>query len=438
MKYKIFFLLSILSSAVLAQGKHYLVPALNYRLAKSYDCNEITWLETSEGNVISQLWTYKLNWSKLENDLCEVIGVSKSEFESIYGDGSSSAGFPNMSMFAYDEACQYVPSKGSSQPYEEVSPVNACGVFTITDPNADPSGGVLTWSVNTNQAYQFFMAQGETTVTRYLKFTSNNTPLYQHLYVSFTVKVRGFAEVNSNGLTVKGQEQQLQLQKLRSGDLNEDGTVSIKDITDLVNKELLLPKSKPESVDLGLSVKWATCNVGAACPEDYGDYFAWGETKRQTNNSYSWTSYKWCAGDLNTLTKYCATSSCGNVDGKLVLEPEDDAATANWGSDWRMPTKTEFDELLNSSNCTWTWDDNKHGYNVTSKKNGNSIFLPAARFRGVDSLQGLAWESCYWTSSLPSAGGNNAYCVNFYSGNVDWNAYKRCYGFPVRPVQISK
>ncbi|MBO7269682.1 MAG: InlB B-repeat-containing protein, partial [Bacteroidales bacterium] len=108
-----------------------------------------------------------------------------------------------------------------------------------------------------------------------------------------------------------------------------------------------------EWVDLGLpsGLKWATCNVGANTPEGYGDYFAWGETSPK--NDYSWSTYKYCKGSKNTLTKYNTDSNYGTVDNKITLDLSDDAARANWGGKWRMPTKAEQDELIN--NCTWTW-----------------------------------------------------------------------------------
>ena len=137
-----------------------------------------------------------------------------------------------------------------------------------------------------------------------------------------------------------------------------------------------------EYVDLGLSVKWATCNVGASKPEEYGDYFAWGET--QPKNTYDWSTYKWCNGSYDTQTKYCTKSSYGTVDNKTQLELSDDAARANWGGSWRMPTDAEMTELREQ--CTWTWttQNGVYGYKVTSKKSGytnKSIFLPAAGYR---------------------------------------------------------
>ena len=153
-----------------------------------------------------------------------------------------------------------------------------------------------------------------------------------------------------------------------------------------------------EYVDLGLSVKWATCNVGATKPEEYGDYFAWGETQPKSN--YDWSTYKYCNGSYKTLTKYNNSSSYGTVDNKTTLDLSDDAARANWGGSWRMPTRAEQDELRN--NCTWTWttQNGVNGYKVTSKSNGNSIFLPAAGYRDDSSLNNAGSTGYYWSSSL--------------------------------------
>ena len=188
-----------------------------------------------------------------------------------------------------------------------------------------------------------------------------------------------------------------------------------------------------EAVDLGLSVKWATFNVGASKPEEYGGYYAWGETEEKEN--YDWNTYKWCNGSDYTMTKYCTYSSYGTVDYKTVLDPEDDVAHVKWGGSWRMPTKAEQDELRN--NCTWTWttQNGVKGYKVTSKTNGNSIFLPAAGFRYGSGLNYSGSYGFYWSSSLHEGCSYNAYYLVFYSGYYDWN-YLNCryYGFSVRPV----
>ena len=190
-----------------------------------------------------------------------------------------------------------------------------------------------------------------------------------------------------------------------------------------------------EYVDLGLSVKWATCNVGASKPEEYGDYFAWGET--QPKNTYDWSTYKWCNGSYDTQTKYCTKNSYGTVDNKTQLELSDDAARANWGGSWRMPTHEEQEELR--TQCTWTWttQNGVYGYKVTSKKSGytnNSIFLPAAGYRIDSSLSNAGSYGYYWSSSLYTGYPYSAYYLYFYSVNVGWYDDDRYVGFTVRPV----
>ena len=192
-----------------------------------------------------------------------------------------------------------------------------------------------------------------------------------------------------------------------------------------------------EWIDLGLpsGLKWATCNVGATTPEEYGDYFAWGET--EPKDYYYWNTYKWCNGSYDTMTKYCTDSEDGTVDNKTTLELTDDAARVNWGGKWRMPTKAEYDELINRSNCTWTrtTQNGVKGYKVISKKNGNSIFLPGAGYRYDDSLRYAGSYGYYWSSSLGTSGSNYACSVYFDSSYVDWDSYGyRCNGRSVRAV----
>ena len=141
-----------------------------------------------------------------------------------------------------------------------------------------------------------------------------------------------------------------------------------------------------EYVDLGLpsGTLWATCNIGANSPEEYGDYFAWGETTPKS--TYDWSTYKWCNGSSTTMTKYCTQSEYGYngfTDNLTELQSADDAATANWGSDWQMPSLAQIQELCSSSNTTteWTQVNGVNGRKITSKSNGNSIFLPAAGWR---------------------------------------------------------
>ena len=219
---------------------------------------------------------------------------------------------------------------------------------------------------------------------------------------------------------------------------------------------------KYEYVDLGLSVKWATCNVGATSPTDYGDYFAWGETepyyqpgyaqsesplwKSGKSAGYDWSTYKYCNGSSSTMTKYCTKSSYGTVDYEAMLDLTDDAARANWGGSWCMPTPTEFEELLNRDNCAWIWYASGNsefngvaGYKVTSRKSGykgNYIFLPAAGYRVGTSLDNAGSSGGYWSSFLDTGGSSVArglYFSSVYRGTSGSRNF-RYYGRSVRPV----
>lgn len=182
-------------------------------------------------------------------------------------------------------------------------------------------------------------------------------------------------------------------------------------------------------VDLGLSVLWATCNIGATKPEEYGSYFAWGETAPK--DIYNWSSYTHGAYDTNDavnegFTKYNKT------DKRATLDPQDDAAHVNWGGAWRMPTFDEQQELLD--NCTWTWTTKNgiEGYEVKSKTNDNSIFLPAAGYRNESSL--TSNESNYWSSSLYAAYPGSSRCMRFFSKAHYWASSNRDSGYSVRAV----
>ena len=189
-----------------------------------------------------------------------------------------------------------------------------------------------------------------------------------------------------------------------------------------------------EYVDLGLSsgTKWATCNVGASKPEEFGGYYAWGETIDK--DDYTWETYKWCDGDEYSLTKYCTDGYYGEFDYRTQLAPADDVAHVKWGGSWRMPTKAEQDELLN--NCTWTWTtlNGVNGYKVTGL-NGNSIFLPAAGYRRGTEVYNRGSYGYFWSSSLLSDYSNYAFLLYFNSGYHYWSDYyRRYYGLSVRPV----
>lgn len=170
-------------------------------------------------------------------------------------------------------------------------------------------------------------------------------------------------------------------------------TGSYNDLTDkptIPDIPKVIESNNHEYVDLGLpsGTLWATCNIGASSPEDYGDYFAWGETTGYINGkkNFSWSTYKWCKGSQSTMTKYCTDSSYGYkgfTDNKTELDLEDDAAYVNWGPAWRIPSNEQFKELINSqyTTITWTTQNGVNGYRITSESNNNSIFLPAAGCR---------------------------------------------------------
>ena len=195
-----------------------------------------------------------------------------------------------------------------------------------------------------------------------------------------------------------------------------------------------------EYVDLGLpsGTLWATCNVGASGPEEYGDYYAWGEIKPKT--TYYWSTYKYCKGSAFTLTKYCTSSGYGTVDNKTELEPSDDTATVNWGSGWQMPSLEQCAELFNSNYTTTTWTtlNGKYGRKITSKSNGNSIFLPAAGFRFGTSLGNAGSYGYYWSRSLSASNSRYAYELYFNSSGFGTNGSDRYCGQSVRPVRVKK
>ena len=181
-------------------------------------------------------------------------------------------------------------------------------------------------------------------------------------------------------------------------------------------------------VDLGLpsGTLWATCNVGANVPEAYGDYFAWGET--QFKDYYDWGNYLYCNGSSNTLTKYCNNSSYGYngfTDNLFILLPEDDAATINWGSDWRMPTKEEWEELYQHTTMIWTTQNGINGLRFTGST-GNSIFLPAAGHHNDGYLSSEGSYGHYHSSSLNKEYPNGTRDFDFNSGYYNSGYFGMC------------
>ena len=181
------------------------------------------------------------------------------------------------------------------------------------------------------------------------------------------------------------------------------------------------------SVDLGLSVKWATVNVGADNPWDIGDRYAWGEITTKT--FYDWTNYVWCNGTYSSLTKYCSNANYGTVDNKTVLEPADDAARVVWGGPWRMPTKAEAQELFD--HCTWTAETNHgvNGYRATAA-NGESLFFPFNGQFDESGLHNTTDEVQIWTTECT----DTYYAYRFRQYGVDANNHKHD-GLCIRAVR---
>ncbi len=202
-----------------------------------------------------------------------------------------------------------------------------------------------------------------------------------------------------------------------------------------------------EYVDLGLSVKWAKCNIGATSETDYGVFFQWGETSgvsgslvgKYSDENYSWASYTLCNGSSNTLTKYNTSTSYGeNPDKITTLKPIDDAATQIMGSDWRMPTQSEFQELIDNTTKEWTQVNGVNGYKFTSNKEGyqnNSIFIPAAGICDDGSVYYVGYYGYVWSSSLHTSSPYYAWYLSFSSGNCYMSDSYRCYGQSVRGVR---
>ena len=195
-------------------------------------------------------------------------------------------------------------------------------------------------------------------------------------------------------------------------------------------------------VDLGLpsGTLWATCNIGANSPEEYGDYFAWGETVPKA--AYEWSTYKWCEGNYDLMTKYCNNYDFGTVDNKTVLELEDDAAHVNWGASWRVPTNEQLEELR--LNCTWLWTT-KNGVNGCKVigPNGATLFLPAAGRHTGSSLEYADHDAFYWSRSLTLLYEDgygpiptSAFILGFDQWTLECNIISRPVGITVRAVYV--
>ena len=215
------------------------------------------------------------------------------------------------------------------------------------------------------------------------------------------------------------------------------------------NKVLMKPRTDigtnandKDYVDLGLTsgTLWATMNVGATSETDYGSYFQWGDTVDKRNADCTWTSYKYCNGSYNTLTKYNTSTSYGeNPDNKTTLDLEDDAARANMGGDWRMPSPALMEELISETNNVWITNYNSSGINgrkFTSKKDTSKyIFIPASGLRDDSSFDSQGSDATVWSSSLYTPNPNESrflYFVSTYINADDGSSRQR--GMSVRGV----
>lgn len=197
-------------------------------------------------------------------------------------------------------------------------------------------------------------------------------------------------------------------------------------------------QSKHQYVDLGLSVKWATCNIGADKPEDHGDYFSWGETENKRINN--WETYRFTEGDKNQISKYCSNSQYGwheLADSLSALEPDDDVAHKKWGGSWRIPTKAQMKELLD--NCTWTWTTRNeiNGYLVTGKKPGytnRSIFIPVTGTYDDGKIFNPHKQGSYWSRDCGTVYPPYAYTLELSAREASIGMKSRCESIAVRPV----
>lgn len=203
-----------------------------------------------------------------------------------------------------------------------------------------------------------------------------------------------------------------------------------------------------EWVDLGLpsGTKWATCNIGATKSEEFGDYFAWGETKPK--ELYDWTTYSYCNGSWNSLTKYSIEDGYHGddpvsdfIDDLEILEGSDDAATVNWGKGWRMPTLEEISELAvwqkyGGSCSTTCLSLNGVNGRLFTGPNGNSIFIPAAGYIERDTLHDVGSQCCCWSKELYENRHTRAWSLDFkfYSEECGYGWWPRLFGFTIRPV----
>lgn len=310
--------------------------------------------------------------------------------------------------------------KISAEPETEVQPDSIIGVNIFTTKMGElPFGGVPTRTDGKEFLYYLDGKRVDRATIENLSYSD----IKSHTLVRDKAAVDLYGPEAENGVLV------YETNSGSAGDSNTNPSA-------VSNNE----KTTHDYVDLGLSVKWATCNVGADKPEDNGNLYAWGET--EVKEQYTVRTSKWGSMPFS-LKKYNINSEQGTVDNKTTLDLEDDVAHVTWGGNWRMPTREEMDEL--HDNCTWEWTaiNGVNGYRVTSKKQGytdRSIFLPAAGYKANGRYE-YGSNGNYWSRSLmtdPYGDGNvicgTAACIRFNNNqaNVGWEA--RDAGLSIRPV----
>lgn len=204
--------------------------------------------------------------------------------------------------------------------------------------------------------------------------------------------------------------------------------------------------SRPDGewIDLGLpsGLLWSSCNLGASDQQSSGNFYAWGEV--QTKEVYDWTHYRHCtadgSGNLVSFTKYNTSATYGTTDNKTVLESGDDAATSVLGAGARIPTNSEWQELLDTANVSLQWAtvNSVEGLKITSRSNGNSIFLPAAGFREGSELKSAGVRAYYWSASLCTEHDGTAYYTNITNRFQTIDYRDRFFGISVRAVWKGK
>ena len=254
--------------------------------------------------------------------------------------------------------------------------------------------------------------------------------------------VNGDGSVTSVDVTVLYNYLLGETSALQNGDVDSDGYITSGDVTFVYNILLGIEPAEEEheyvDLDLPSGTLWATMNIGANSPEEYGDYFAWGETTPK--EIYKWSTYKWCNGYYTTMTKYCIDSSYGYngfTDGKTELDPEDDAATANWGPQWRMPSSEQIQELLYYCSSWWT---TMNGVNVRCyhhHPNGAILILPAAGYWD-SSLNWAGVCSHYWSRTIDVGKMINSCDLMLNSSYCNLYSDSRRYGFTVRAVRVAQ